>query len=337
MSRPHSSTVSQKPQSLFDLYRQALHDQSLRPSTFRVFCLILDLNLHGTFEIPAPLLAKRSRLSLKTVTDAIAELVNKHYVIRIRQYRRPSLLIVRGGGEEGGASAGGLKQIRFLQRVSIILQKLRAVLLTKEEDFILSSEAVLKEIASRYARIKVPVRSYLYSRARLIHQTAYYLKLNYAKVILAIYLADYYKSVNPDYQILYAGGWIAHIASLPESEIVIPKPFVRYLRERLKEEEKEPDLFEAPPPPPPPPAKPPLRSGGRRPVATNAANGFAYCPRCAARIPDDLGSIREHERTCRVRPGPIGSLCAKCGRFVMDHHDDRIVHDALCGGNRDAR
>jgi hypothetical protein len=310
----------------------------------------------------------------RTVRTAIAELEELGYVRRLH----PRLLVLaledvdRGKEEASEGGSGGAEQASKNQAVGRIGKFLRRYILTKEEESKNNISTVLAKIG-RVQRIKIPETAYLYARAEAVRRVTNTLKLNYAKVVLALLLAEYYKALNADYMITYTAAWIAKVASLPDEEIKVPGPaFVRFLEERLDEfRDVAPTLFDTPAPKAsaqsrsspqkkgrsdtpvvslpkipasgdggsddgePPPQRRSRPKAKRRAYATNRqmylGEPVAYCPRCGERIPDYVEDLMEHGKRCPMRPGkPIGRLCGECGRFVMDHPDDRAMHDSSC-------
>lgn len=325
----NSRTDQKKPQGseFSPLIKTALLDPWIQPSSFRILCLIHEMNLLGQTEIRPQHLSQATGICLRTTYGALQELENRNYIKRIKRPRKPSLIIANlnelidpDDDDQSNQDDSGL-------------HKLQRRILTKEKIFN-SSREIIRRIEAKFRTIQIPGDAYLYARKRLIHQTAHMLKLHYAKVILAIMLADYYKTLNPDYQIVRAGGWIAKIASLPDTEISIPSGFAEFLESRLSEMNEEAESHQSFPFSQAPPA---VSSEGPTPPtgaahSTNAIGGVAYCPRCGEAFPDRFEAIRHHERTCVVRKGPIGALCQRCFRFVVDTDADRAFHRVFCGG-----
>lgn len=317
------------------LFEKALTDSSLQPSVFRVLMYCLAENARGTTEVSLTEVAERLGLCLRTTYRAVWELEKRHYIRRVKRGRRPPLIIVQcpDGQENDPDDAGDSKSDVQENQQLKGLQKLRGRIHTKEQVNNLY-KAALTKIAAVIPKLVIPQKSYLFFQARLIHQTAWMLRLNYAKVILAIILADYYKTLNPDYQIRYAGGWIAKMATLPPNAIRIPERFDMFLEAWLSShrEERPPIPDRAPSRFDPDAEQPTMPDVPSRGVLLMPS---FFCPRCGRQIADDDLAVADHERSCPRGVGSLGDRCHKCGKFVPDDPYVRRTHETIwCKGAR---
>lgn len=303
------SIANRQPEST--TWIECLRDTSLQPSAFRIYAAIVHLNSQGVTEIPIPLLQQMTGVGSRTAYHALRELEKRNYILRQLRGRRAPLLVARvevdSQTEENQKDSGK--------------QKTPSPVHTIRKKILNTKEAVAR-IQQRFARLVIPPSSYLSHKRVLIYQTAHMLKLAYAKVILAILLADYYKTVNSNYVVRFAGGWVAKMALLPEDKIILPNGFADFLETRLDQIEREGHE-----------ERMPLLSLDQEPTAHRlmATATSVQCPRCACPLAD-LAAIRDHERSCIVRAGPIGEFCPECRRFIIESAADKEFHRMTCRG-----
>jgi|GEM_PF-6326807 len=290
----------------------AIFLRNLSSTDIRILIALADLNRCGVREIRGQFLCRLLNLSEKTVYRSLSALEKKGYIRRVKRPYKPSLITVRW--EKLGAApriveAPG-EQVQPNQSNSVHVR-------TKVPSIYVHTNKlcdIRKRIERAVRSVVVPPTSYLYRRAPVIHRVAHALKLNYVKVIIAILMADYYKTTNPNYEILYPAAWIARMGTLPDEELRIPHGFPQFVEEKL-----------------------PLLTEKREQIDLNFPPddnpSWRCCPQCGEWVLDrPLWSLDKHMRyACRARPpDEVPRVCPICGAGLPKERDAVWFHIERC-------
>ncbi len=284
----------------------------LSSSEIRVLLALSVLNREGIVEIRGLFLSRILGISEKTVYRALSTLEKRGYIKRVKRPYRSSVIkvqwdklkldiprVAEGSDTESHVASGEdpyrskLPSIYVHTILSLVINRI--------------GKAV-------HQRVMIPNGSYLKPAAAVIQRTANALKLNYAKVIISIFLADYYKSLNQNYKILYPAAWIARMGTIPDEELRIPAGFEKFLEERLRSLEEEDAQIELSFPPDDDPRR-------RR------------CPLCGEWILDrkPWGLDKHMRHTCRARPrDETPDECPTCSAPLPRERDAALFHMERC-------